>query len=53
MNKTKFFISEDRTYVLDFGEGVSIEVTGLDIMAQFRRQAILMNIIREDKEESQ
>jgi hypothetical protein len=45
-DKYKYMIFPDRTYVLTFEFG-SVEVSGEDILAMFRRGALLDNIFDE------
>jgi hypothetical protein len=50
-SKFKFPIYKDRAYTLDYDD-FSIEVTGEEILAQFRREAFLLKFIEQLDEES-
>jgi len=47
MTNFKYPIDEDRVYTIDYGEGLTYEVSGTAIINSFRRQALLEDWIKD------
>ena len=46
-NKFKYLVFPDQTYILEWDDGLKVEVTGEDILAQFRRESYLDKLIHQ------
>lgn len=50
--KFKYLISPDNTYILDWDDGVRMELTGGLILSYFRREAYMQHILSDPPTEA-
>lgn len=46
-NKIKYLVFPDQTYILEWDDDLRVEVTGEEILAQFRRESYLDKLIHQ------
>lgn len=52
-NKFKYLIFPDHVYILEWDDGLKVEVTGENILAQFRRESYLDKLINQIDDNNQ